>query len=133
MHDSIGEVVLERHGYPRIPKKRWSALVSLVDRTYLSCLCIVQEVALSMGVELWCGNLVLEYSTISYAPYVLASNNSLSGVRDLVASSDHSPLNSEVGYHCPALSTVGSMDMHTFNNEKGKVRFATAQLFDDQP
>ena len=33
MHDSIGEVVLERHGYPRIPEKRWSALVSLVDRT----------------------------------------------------------------------------------------------------
>lgn len=86
-----------------------------------------------MEVEQWCGNLVLEYFTFPYATYVLASNNSLSGVRDLVESSDHSPLNNKVGYHRPAFSMVGSMDMYTFNNEKGKVRFATAQLYDDQP
>ena len=41
------EAVLERHGYPRLPGKKLFALISSVDKAYLSCGWIVQETALS--------------------------------------------------------------------------------------
>ena len=68
MHGFLDEAVLERRGYPRIPEKKWFALVPFVDRTYLCCLWIVQEAALSMEVQLWCGAFVSFPSRIKELP-----------------------------------------------------------------